>query len=371
MVRFAEDTLRVITTVHGHVDRRLAGRGGPCPGRRRRRAPVRRRRGARTGGAGAARRGLSRRAGVHARRRAGQRAGQRARDRPVAGAVRPPHHAGRRRGAGASTSRWTPGCTASPACATSCSAWEQLVTARRRVRPPGARRSPPLQLPRVPGDAWLGLRLPPGRPLDDRPAALHGPLRRPRSTPRGPLCGLLLDEWSETIPGDDVDTGLDVPLRPPQHRGAADDAAGHAAQFRGAWQWDDLVDALQRDPRPGQARAIEPRTSRHVPYAPLLPATVMATQARQLTIAADLAFNNRRRAGLAAALTARTGPCPSSSSPRDRRRGHRQRRGPASRRGTGSRAGLGTDRFDRALASRGARRAVAADPPVADGRVPG
>ena len=40
-------------------------------------------------------------------------------------------------------------------------------------------------------------------------------------------------------------------------------------------------------------RAIEPQHIDLMPYAWFLPATIMALQVRQLTIAADLALNNR------------------------------------------------------------------------------
>ena len=62
--------------------------------------------------------------------------------------------------------------------------------------------------------------------------------------------------------------------------------------FRGAWQWDDLVDALNETLDLAKLRAIEPAHIDATPYAPFLPATVMAAQARQLTIAANLVLNN-------------------------------------------------------------------------------
>ena len=65
------------------------------------------------------------------------------------------------------------------------------------------------------------------------------------------------------------------------------------SEFRGQWQWNDLVDALNETLDLAKRRAIEPRHIDASPYAPFLPATIMATQVAQLTIAADLALNNR------------------------------------------------------------------------------
>jgi hypothetical protein len=63
--------------------------------------------------------------------------------------------------------------------------------------------------------------------------------------------------------------------------------------FRGEWQWNDLVDALNETLDFAMRRAVEPADLDDSPYAPFLPATVIATQVHQLTIAADLALNNK------------------------------------------------------------------------------
>jgi len=65
------------------------------------------------------------------------------------------------------------------------------------------------------------------------------------------------------------------------------------SEFRGAWTWDDLINALNETLDFAKRRAIEPRQIDNSPYAPFLPATVVATQVHQLTIALELALNNR------------------------------------------------------------------------------
>ena len=64
------------------------------------------------------------------------------------------------------------------------------------------------------------------------------------------------------------------------------------SEFRGSWRWQDVVDALNETLNFAKRRAIEPRRIDRSAYAPFLPATIMASQVAQLTIAANLALNN-------------------------------------------------------------------------------
>ena len=146
-----------------------------------------------------------------------------------------------------------------------------------------------LMLPFVPGQGWLGLDLPPGpAPAGDRLLyTAHFP-----ADPTTTQCGLLLDEWSELIPGPTVETGLTLNYDRPSSEAPQAMLLVTPTQFRGAWQWEDLVDALNETLDLAKLRGIEPSDVDTLPYAWFLPATVMATQARQLTIAADLALNN-------------------------------------------------------------------------------
>ena len=60
----------------------------------------------------------------------------------------------------------------------------------------------------------------------------------------------------------------------------------------GAWQWPDLVDALNETLNLAKTRAVEPAHIDATAYATFLPATIMATTQSGLTISANLAFNN-------------------------------------------------------------------------------
>ena len=149
-----------------------------------------------------------------------------------------------------------------------------------------------MQLPFIPGDRWLALEYPPELKLDtDR--LLYTAHFAAAFDPTQSQCGLLLDEWTETIPGDAADTGITFHHDRPNCEAPQTMLLVTPSEFRGRWQWGDLVDALNETLDFAKRRAIEPRHIDASPYAPFLPATIMATQVAQLTIAADLALNNR------------------------------------------------------------------------------
>jgi hypothetical protein len=169
-------------------------------------------------------------------------------------------------------------------------AWEQMLLMGSALGRP----EPVLdaiQLPVHPGDKWLGLEFPPAQRLDSDRLLYTAHFAAPFDK-AGRQCGLLLDEWSEVIPGETADTGLTFHYDRPNSEAPQAMLLVTPAEFRGAWQWEDVVDALNETLDLAKLRAIEPRHVDQLPYAPFLPATLMATQARQLTIAANLVLNN-------------------------------------------------------------------------------
>jgi hypothetical protein len=172
-------------------------------------------------------------------------------------------------------------------------AWEQ-VTLMSEAFGLAEPRLDPLQLPHHPDEPWLGLEFDGPRPTDERllytahfadaDAAGFGEAARHR--------GLLLDEWTELIEEEETTTGLSFHYDRPNHEAPQAMLLVTPPQFRGAWLWADLVDALNETLDLAKLRAVEPSHVESLPYATYLPATVMASQVRQLTIAADLALNN-------------------------------------------------------------------------------
>ena len=149
-----------------------------------------------------------------------------------------------------------------------------------------------VQLPFIIDDFWLGLDFPPEMALDtDR--LLYTAHHTVAFDKTAAQCGMLVDEWTETIPVQSVDTGITFHHDRPNSEAPQAMLLVTPTDFRGEWQWADLVDALNETLDFAKRRAVEPVDLDDSPYAPFLPATVLATQVSQLTIAADLSLNNR------------------------------------------------------------------------------
>jgi hypothetical protein len=61
----------------------------------------------------------------------------------------------------------------------------------------------------------------------------------------------------------------------------------------GNWRWDDLVATLNETLDGAKSRGVDPAQVDQSSYAQLLPATLMAVTLYQITIATNLAINNR------------------------------------------------------------------------------
>jgi hypothetical protein len=107
-----------------------------------------------------------------------------------------------------------------------------------------------------------------------------------------PVCGLLLDEWTETIPVEEVTAGLAF------HHDSPDCEAPQAMLLVvpprpvDSWIWQDVVDALHETLDLAKMRAVEPSQLDAMPFASFLPATVMAATVQGTSISANLALNN-------------------------------------------------------------------------------
>jgi hypothetical protein len=170
-------------------------------------------------------------------------------------------------------------------------AWEQmtmLTSAFGHVEPS----LDALQLPHVPGDRWIGLDFPPDQTLDADRLLYTAHFAAPFKA-SGHLCGLLLDEWTETIPASELDTGIALHYDRPNAESPQTMLLVTPSEFRGQWQFDDLLDAVNDTLDFAKRRAVEPSHIDELPFASYLPATIMASQVRELTIAANLALNNQ------------------------------------------------------------------------------
>jgi hypothetical protein len=169
-------------------------------------------------------------------------------------------------------------------------AWEELVMLSGAM---GAAEPAltPLQLPYAPGDAWLALQFPEERrPTSDR-LLYTAHFAAPFAAAAG-HCGLLLDEWTEVIPAARATSGLAFHYDRPGSEAPQVMLLVTPTAFTGGWRWDDLVDALNETLDLLRLRAVEPAHLAATPYAPFLPATLMAATPRQVSITGNLARMN-------------------------------------------------------------------------------
>lgn len=152
----------------------------------------------------------------------------------------------------------------------------------------------PLQLPYSPNASWMALEFPPAaRDKLERELLLYTAHYAQAFDKTKPQCGLLLDEWTEVVPADTETTGVAFHFDKPNAEPPQAILLALPAQFTGAWKWDDLVDTLQETLDLARSRAVEPQQLDQTALSVFLPATIMATTWRPITIAADLSLVNQ------------------------------------------------------------------------------
>ena len=107
-----------------------------------------------------------------------------------------------------------------------------------------------------------------------------------------PQCGLLLEEWTEVVPAETETTGIAFQFDKPNAEPPQSILLATPPQFSGAWRWDDLVQTLHETLDMARLRAVEPQQLDQGPLSVFLPATILATTWRPITIAADLSMVN-------------------------------------------------------------------------------
>jgi hypothetical protein len=157
----------------------------------------------------------------------------------------------------------------------------------------------PVQFPYRQHDYWLALPYPDTIAETDEPFVieedklLYTALYADAFDESKPQCGLLLDEWTEVIPVPEVTTGLTFHFDQPNTEPPQTLLLVTPSEFRGAWRWEDLVDALQETLAMAKRRAVEPDQIDTTTYGRFLPALVSAVTAFPITAALKLALNNK------------------------------------------------------------------------------
>jgi hypothetical protein len=151
----------------------------------------------------------------------------------------------------------------------------------------------PLQFPFAAGAPWMALEFPPEARsrLENELLLYTACFARPFGSGEQ-QCGLLLDEWTEVVPAETETTGIAFQFDKPNAEPPQSILLATPPQFSGAWRWDDLVRTLHETLDMARLRAVEPQQLDQTPLSVFLPATILATTWRPITIAADLSFVN-------------------------------------------------------------------------------
>jgi len=145
----------------------------------------------------------------------------------------------------------------------------------------------PMQLPHQSPDHWLALEYPEDYEIESDKLLYTAYL--PNFDPDQPQCGLLVDEWTETIPAKTNTTGLAFHYDRPNSEPVQSMLLATPPKFTGSWEWQDIVKTLHETLDLAKLRALEPDHMDQSDYVKFLPATVAATATRGTTIATNYA----------------------------------------------------------------------------------
>lgn len=151
------------------------------------------------------------------------------------------------------------------------------------------------QLPFIPGanNRWLGLTIldKESIPLDPISLAFEYP---DDYNSNAKQMALIIDEWTETVPDETIDTGVALHYNRPNNEASQNLLlVVPPSDQEKKWKWEDLVDAVDETLTLAKIRAVEPKHLRSNPLLfRLLPATVAAVNSENNTPSLDLGRNN-------------------------------------------------------------------------------
>jgi hypothetical protein len=149
----------------------------------------------------------------------------------------------------------------------------------------------PIQLPHVPGEPWLGLEYPPDSVIVGERLLYTAHYGVPFDG-SARQCGLLLDEWTEVLPGDQETTGIAFHYDRPSSEPPQSWLLVVPPDPASAWTFADVIDAVGETLDLARVRAVEPDQLDALPWARFLPAVVTAATLHPITISVDLGRAN-------------------------------------------------------------------------------
>jgi hypothetical protein len=146
----------------------------------------------------------------------------------------------------------------------------------------------PAQFPYEANASWVAMQFPPDYKLDSDRLLYTAHYSAPFDATVH-QCGLLLDEWTEVIPGTSKDTGISFNFDRPDNEPPQTILLVTPATADGVWHWADVVGALNETLDLAKKRALEPAMIDPTAYSRLLPATIMAVTLYGISITTALA----------------------------------------------------------------------------------
>ena len=168
--------------------------------------------------------------------------------------------------------------------------WETVVLLDEAF--PGAQppELTPLQLPYGSNEPWLALEIPAGYKIDSDRLLYTAHFADPFEKTK-PICGLLVDEWTEVIPGTEETTGIAFHFDRPNAEPPQAWLVALPAVRDGLWSWEDLLGAVNHALDAAKLRAIEPAHVDQTAYSWFLPATTSAYTFPEISISNNLLRN--------------------------------------------------------------------------------
>ena len=152
----------------------------------------------------------------------------------------------------------------------------------------------PLQFPYMENDRWLAVKY----KKADEDYTISGDkllytahFAKPFDKTK-PVCGIVVDEWTEVIPSDKETTGIAFHYDQPNSEPPQTMLLVTPPVFRGEWDWENIVLSLEETLSTAKKRAIEPSQVEGTSYSQFLPTTITAVTSHLITVAMNYAQTN-------------------------------------------------------------------------------
>jgi hypothetical protein len=149
----------------------------------------------------------------------------------------------------------------------------------------------PLQLPYKENDTWLGVEFP------EETTIVHDTLAVMQCAPQGfkptgVQTGLLIDEWTESLPRREEVTGIAFHFDQPNSEPPAAILLAVTPEETGKWQWENLTGTVLNTIERAKLRAVEPDMIETLGgFATLLPTTIAEFSTGRNGISLDYSLN--------------------------------------------------------------------------------